>query len=125
MAKKKGFNFKKKETQVNDTEGKGVGQVVEETSKSLSDQIESVIIEDVIVDEPVTAECGDDCECHDEMVITDIAVYLKAGGRKLEVREDGVYMNGELCNNPTTVFNFLHMYGEEFYAPVAEEASEE
>jgi len=51
-----------------------------------------------------------------EPTINDVAVFLQDSTVSLVVTEDGIYIDGNLCNNPTKVFNALHAYGENFYS---------
>ena len=69
----------------------------------------------------VEEECADDCVCHEDksFAINDkdaesaLTIMHENGG--LELKEDGMYVNGVLTTNPTKVYNALYAYQMAYY----------
>jgi hypothetical protein len=97
---------------------KTVGLTIDESStqESVDNQIEETTSEEAVltdnveipVDEPVV--CDENCECHNEKEEKDF-----------ELMADGIYIKGELCTNPTKLYNFFHSKIEEMFDSKIEE----
>ena len=68
-------------------------------------------------DEAIVEECPEDCECHEPKDFAEVsveddesAVSIMHANGGVELKEDGIYVNGKLSDNPTRVFNALHEF---------------
>ena len=79
-------------------------EVTEEVIADNPDLAEEVVVGDTIEITPI--ECGDDCECHSEPKLDNV---------EFELKEDGIYLNGEVCVNPVKVYNHFHAKIDEMF----------